>query len=255
MVFQANNSATVNVWTNLGQPVFTTGIWNSNNFTSTLTLDASSTSELNWNTYNITTYTDAHSSVSPSNVTVGYGGSQTFSFNASQGYGLNVFVDGVSQGQISSYTFSNVTAVHSVNVTSALLKYTVSASADSGSTISPCGDVSVNYGGSQLFTIQSKIGYTVTLVYVDSVDKGVISNYTFSNVQANHTISVTTSIINFTVAASAGSNGAITPNGVVSVSCGQNQTFTFAADTGYHVSQVLVDGASKSVADSYTLNY
>jgi hypothetical protein len=190
LTFQANDSAIINVWTNLGKPVFTTGAWNNNNFTTTLALDAFSTAELNWITDNITTYVDAHSSVSPSNVTVLYGADQTFSFNASQGYSFNVAVDGVSQGQISSYTFSNVTAPHSVNVTSALLKYTISATADSGSTISPSGDVSVNYGGSQLFTVQNKTGYNVTHVYVDNVDKGAISNYTFSNVTANHVISV-----------------------------------------------------------------
>ena len=198
LAFQANNSATVNVWTNLGQPVFTTGVWNSNNYTATLTLDAASIGELNWNTYNITTYADAHSGVSPSNVTVDYGGVQTLSFNASQGYRFNVVVDGVSQGQISSYTFSNVTGSHLVNVTSALLKYTVSASADLGSTISPSGDVSVNYGGSQLFTIQNKTGYNVTHVYVDNVDKGAISNYTFSNVKENHVISVSSESLSST---------------------------------------------------------
>jgi hypothetical protein len=190
LTFQANNSATVNVWTNIGQPVFTTGVWNSQNYTTTLTLDASSTAEINWNTYNITTYVDIHSGVLPSNVTVGYLGSQMFNFNAPMGYRFNVYVDGVSLGQISSYTLSNVTEPHSVNVTSALLKYTVSASADLGSTISPSGDVSVNYGGSQLFTIQNKTGYNVKHVYVDDVDKGTISNYTFSNVTANHVISV-----------------------------------------------------------------
>jgi hypothetical protein len=42
LAFQANNSATVNVWTNLERPVFTTGVWNSQNCTTTLTLDASS---------------------------------------------------------------------------------------------------------------------------------------------------------------------------------------------------------------------
>ena len=200
LAFQANNSATVNVWTNLGRPAFTTGafVWNGENYTTTLTLDASSTGELNWNTYNITTYADAHSGVFPSNVTVGYGGSQIFNFNASQGYGYEVLVDGVSQGHIGSYTFSNVTASHMVNVTSALLKYTITASTDTGSTISPSGDVSVNYGGSQLFTVQNKTGYNVKHVYVDSVDKGAVSNYTFSNVTGNHVISVSSESLSST---------------------------------------------------------
>jgi hypothetical protein len=49
LVFQANNSVTLNVWTNLGKPIFTTGVWNNQNYTATLTLDASSTAELKWN--------------------------------------------------------------------------------------------------------------------------------------------------------------------------------------------------------------
>jgi hypothetical protein len=98
------------------------GLWNSENYTTTLTLDASSTAKLNWNTYNITTYADAHSSVSPSNVTVPYGGSQTLNFSATQGYNFKVAVDGTPKGQISSYTFNNVTAPHTVNVTSTLIQ-------------------------------------------------------------------------------------------------------------------------------------
>ena len=48
LLFQANNTATVTIWTNLGQPAFiTNGVWNEN-YTTTLMLDASSTGELNW---------------------------------------------------------------------------------------------------------------------------------------------------------------------------------------------------------------
>jgi hypothetical protein len=194
LAFQANNSATVNVWTNLGQPVFTTGVWNSNNYTTTLTLDASSTAELNWNTYNITTYVDAHSGVSPSNVTVGYGGSQTFNFNASQGYSFNVFVDGVSQGQISTYIFDTVTAPHTINVTSTPLTYTITASADAHSTVTP-GNVTVNFGGNQLFNMTAESGYYISHVYVDGEDQGNVSSYNFTNVQDNHTISVTSAAL------------------------------------------------------------
>jgi hypothetical protein len=194
LAFQSNNSATVNVWTNLGQPAFTTGVWNSENCTTTLTLDAFSTAELNWNTYKITTFADAHSSVSPSNVTVGYGGSQTLSFNASQGYRFNVSVDGVSQGQISTYIFDTVTAPHTVNVVSTPLTYTITASADAHSTITP-GNVSVNYGGSQQFNMTADSGYYISHVYVDGVDQGNLTTYSFTNVQDNHTISVTSAVL------------------------------------------------------------
>ena len=120
LVFQANSSVTVNVWTNLGEPLFTTGIWNSQNYTTSLTLNASSTAELNWNTFNITTYTDYHSSISPSNMTVSYGGSQQFNMTADSGYFINhVYIDGTDQGNLTTHIFSNITDNHLIEVTSA----------------------------------------------------------------------------------------------------------------------------------------
>jgi PKD repeat protein len=45
-----------------------------------------------------------------------------------------------------------------------------------------------------------------------------------------------------TITASAGPNGCITPSGQVSVSYGDNVSFSIIPDTGYHVADVLVDG-------------
>jgi hypothetical protein len=138
LAFQANNSANVNVWTNLGQPVFTTGVWNSQNYTTTLTLDASSTAELNWNTYNITAYADAHSSVSPSNVAVPYEGSQQFNMTADSGYHIShVSVDGVDQGNLTTYSFTNVQDNHTISVTSATLAPTNTPTSTPSPSISP----------------------------------------------------------------------------------------------------------------------
>lgn len=64
----------------------------------------------------------------------------------------------------------------------------VTASAGSGGSISPSGSVSVAYGGSQTFTITPNPGYRVRDVLVDGVSVGAVKSYTFSNVQAAHTI-------------------------------------------------------------------
>jgi hypothetical protein len=48
LIFRSNDSQAINIWTNLGRPTFTTGIWNNNNYTTTLILDSTSTDELNW---------------------------------------------------------------------------------------------------------------------------------------------------------------------------------------------------------------
>ncbi len=62
--------------------------------------------------------------------------------------------------------------------------YSVAASADSNSTISPSGTVNVASGGSQAFAISANTGYQISHVYVDSADQGAISSYTFTNVTA-----------------------------------------------------------------------
>ena len=251
LAFQANNSVIVNVWTNLGQPSFTTGIWNIQNHTTTLTLDASSAAELNWNRYDLITYTDAHSTVLPSNNSVAYGASQNLNFNSTKGYSYDVKVDGEPQGQINSYFFKNVTSSHIVELTSTILKYTIEASADSHIAMTPVGTLPIIYGGSQLFTMQPDEGYNIEAVYIDGIDLGAISNYTFNDIKSNHNIYVTASVINFTIAASSGPNGTITPSGSVSLSYGQNQQFNFTAKTGYHVSRVLVDNLPKAVDNFY----
>ena len=56
----------------------------------------------------------------------------------------------------------------------------------------------------------------------------------------------------YTIKASAGANGSISPAGWCSVVENGNQTFTFTPDKGYTVAKVLVDGKSVGAVKSYT---
>ena len=56
----------------------------------------------------------------------------------------------------------------------------------------------------------------------------------------------------YTIKASAGTNGSISPAGWCSVVENGNQTFTFTPDKGYTVAKVLVDGKSVGAVKSYT---
>ena len=63
----------------------------------------------------------------------------------------------------------------------------------------------------------------------------------------------TTNVVgNYTIEASSGANGTISPNGSVTVTAGADQAFTITADAGYHISDVTVDGVSKGAVSSYT---
>jgi len=68
---------------------------------------------------------------------------------------------------------------------------------------------------------------------------------------------VTTTIVvvnTYTIKASAGDNGTISPSGTITVNYGGNQTFTITPNTGYRVSNVQVDGASVGAVTAYTFN-
>ena len=207
-------------------------------------------------TFTLTASAGSNGTISPSGaVSVNYGGNQTFTFTPATGYQVaSVAVDGTAVTTASSYSFSNVTANHTISVTFAPLTYTLTASAGSNGTISPSGAVSVNYGGSQTFTFTPATGYQVSSVVVDGTAVTTASSYSFSNVTANHTISVTFSPTTFTLTASAGSNGTISPSGAVSVNYGGSQTFTFTPATGYQVASVLVDGTAVTTASSYSFS-
>ena len=68
-------------------------------------------------------------------------------------------------------------------------KYTITATAGEGGSITPNGDVSVKEGASQTFAVAADNGYEIADVLVDGNSVGAVETYTFDEVKANHTIS------------------------------------------------------------------
>jgi hypothetical protein len=129
--------------------------------------------------------------------------------------------------------------------------HTITATAGSGGLITPSGTVTVNYGGSQTFTITPNAGYKIMDVVVDGTSVGAVNTYTFNNVTANHTIASSFSN-KYTITATAGTGGIITPSGAVTVNPGVSQTFTITPNTGYYIDIVRVDGVSVGAITTYT---
>ena len=69
-------------------------------------------------------------------------------------------------------------------------KYTITATAGEGGSITPNGDVSVKEGASQTFAITANNGYEIADVLVDGNSVGAVETYTFDEVKTNHTITV-----------------------------------------------------------------
>jgi hypothetical protein len=103
----------------------------------------------------------------------------------------------------------------------------------------------------KLAAITPAADYHVADVLVDGVSVGAVTSYNFTNVTANHTIAASFAITTFTINASAGANGSITPSGAVVVNSGADQAFTITPAAHAHVADVLVDGVSVGAVTSY----
>lgn len=74
-------------------------------------------------------------------------------------------------------------------------------------------------------------------------------NYT---VNENRAVSAVFEKKTFTITATAGDNGSITPAAVSTVTYGSNRTYSIMANNGYSIDNVLVDGESVGFVESYT---
>lgn len=93
-----------------------------------------------------------------------------------------------------SYTKDGVTKTDDISITVnavPVTEYTITASAGANGSISPSGAVSVEEGGSKTFTISPSSGYVIDTLKVDGMEVTATTSYTFSDVNANHTIEVT----------------------------------------------------------------
>ena len=184
---------------------------------------------------------------------VKYGDSQSFAFNPDTGYRIRrVVVDGTDVGAVSSYTFTNVTEAHMIHVDFERISLTITARAGLGGSISPGGAVTVEHGGSQTFSITPDTGYKVKRITVDGADLGDASSYTFRNVREDHAISVEFEKLSYTISASAGRGGSISPSGSVSVEYGSSKSYGIVPSWGYEIEDVLVDGRSVGAISSFT---
>jgi hypothetical protein len=240
-----------------------------------------------WNTYTITAIAGRNGIISPSDeVTVGNGSDQTFVIEPDSGYHVSeLLVDNKSVMPTGEYTFKNVDSNHTIEAKFAMSDYTITPKAGPNGSISPSGEVKVSHGGSATFYIEPAPCYVVSDVLIDGESalsirmiyqdlngndqwdpgepfrweippEGEVlmpdsNEYTFENVTSNHTIEVKFKVIVYTITATVGASGRISPSGEVKVNCGSDQTFSITPDQGYQVRDVLVDGESIGVLTSY----
>jgi hypothetical protein len=211
--------------------------------------------------YTITATAGDNGTIDPAGeVDVLEGASQSFVMVPDAGFAItDVLVDGASVGPLAAYTFENVTADHTIHVSFQAVipsqQFTITATAGDNGVISPAGEVLVNKGTNLTFTMNPKRGYEVEDVLVDGDSVGDVTVYTFTNISADHTISVSfqpTTVTQYTITATAGANGTISPAGEVIVNEGTSRMFVMRPASSYVVDDVVVDDVSVGAVPVYT---
>ncbi len=77
----------------------------------------------------------------------------------------------------------------------ALKSFTIRAAAGGGGVIAPAGDIGIDYGSSQAFTIAAGDGYEVADVLVDGSSVGPVAAYNFDNVTSDRTIAASFALV------------------------------------------------------------
>jgi|GEM_PF-6055839 len=154
---------------------------------------------------------------------------------------LSIKDNGIAQSITTSYTIPDVEEDHDVVVTFGPAIFIINATAGPDGSIDPSGDVPVNYLGEQAFTITPGPCFAIADVTVDGEDIGLVTEYTFTDVTADHTISANFTPSTPEITTSFEGEGTIEPEGPVEVTCGEDQDFVITPDPCYSISEIYID--------------
>ncbi len=124
------------------------------------------------------------------------GTSQTYSIIPNHGYEVtDLLIDGTTTATSTSYTFNNILVDHTIQAIFTALPsrptFTIIASSSPNGTITPNATSTVLQGDDLAVVITPDVGYYIGTLLVDGVSIATTTPYTFSNVNADHTIEAT----------------------------------------------------------------
>ena len=209
-------------------------------------------------TFTVSENAGDNGSVSPSGPqTVSAGGAVTFTAATSSGFQVGAWlVNGVvaqTGGSIFTLQDVNTNSVVAVNFTT---DPTVAVAASPAGAGSVAGGGAYPPGSSVTVTATANKGYTFTNWTESGVVQSALATYNLvltgnRNLVANFTANP----VSYTLTASAGDNGNVSPTGPLGVAAGGSMTFNATPATGYQVNQWFVGGVPAQTGGStFTLS-
>jgi alpha-tubulin suppressor-like RCC1 family protein len=288
-VVGGNGTISPSVTPDFGTNVDITLTPNTNYVVSSVTVDGILISPYQFNTYTFSSISQSHTisvtyalgkiitstaglggTISPSgSINVVLGSNQIFTMVPNVGYNLGLLtVDASTTAGVGSYTFTNVTAAHTINTTFVIKKYNITTSVNNISTgtgiISP-SLTAVDHFSEVVITLTPDpncilgslqvdgIPVTPVLIVDNTPESTPVYTYTIKSLDANHSVVVVYDA-GFIISASAQDNGSITPKGDAGYLASTYPYFYIEAKPGYAIQDVLIDGAVDGANYSYYHN-
>lgn len=195
--------------------------------------------------FTVTVNVGEHGSCDQQTQAVEYGSDLTFTFTPDSRYAVHsVTVDGVPVEIVDgTYVLRDIRADHVVAVTFWKVEFDIGISAGENGSASPSGIQRVQENESLTVVFTPSEGYTYDSVLVDG-EEGTLTNgtYVFSNVLADHEISVTFKRIVITVSIDPIEGGSVEASSEAPYYYGDPLTLTFTPDVWYGLKSVTVNG-------------
>ena len=205
--------------------------------------------------YTLNGIASAGGSITPIVITVEHGSNLIFTITCEPGYmistayygGIDITNNIVQTDSNYTYTVYNITEDGSLYVNFSSSGYILTAIAGTGGTVSPT-NITVQSGSNQTFTITCDSGYLIdTVTYNginvtnDIIESGNSYTYTVSNVTEDGTLYVTFGSYDFSVTATAGLGGNVTPT-FSQVSSNSNLILTINCAASYQIETATYNG-------------
>jgi alpha-tubulin suppressor-like RCC1 family protein len=221
--------------------------------TGPITADCTVTASFSANVFTVTTSAGTGGSIAPASVSVAQGGSAVLTVTPDAGYTIASVVASGCGGILSgtTYTAGPVNADCSVAASFAAITstYTVTASAGTGGSITPA-TLGVAQGETAVLTVTANPGYSIASVTPTGCT-GTLAGTAFTTgpITANCSVVASFSANAWTVTASAGTGGSITP-ARISVAHGATTALTLTPDTGFAIAGIAATGCSGTLAET-----
>jgi hypothetical protein len=184
----------------------------------------------------------------------------------------NFMVTGLNTGltyyfAVTAYDTSSLESSYSNEVSTNTCKYSISPISQNFTASGGTGIINVSTQSACSWTASSGVPWVTITGGASGSGNGIVnysvaantgsSSRTVGSTIAKNIFTITqagSDTSSYTITASSGSGGTISPSGNVTVNQGTSRTFTITPNSGYSVSSVTVDGSSVGAVSTYTFN-